>query len=341
MQIILNAPGVHQRTKEAVEQELAEMMPRLKRLLFQFRPEEKTLRAHLATQKNSEFSLTLSMRMPGKNVVVERSGQNLLPLVTEMKQSLMEQIKSQTSLIRKDRLRKKRTRSGEAVQESAAPPIELSAAEADEEEFRVRFSASLKPVLQDLYVHVTRSIRLAQLAGDLPPNYLKPSDVVDNVILRAYEEGRKLQGEEVPPSALYQIGEGIVAQEIQTCRSASQSVSMEAEPPETPPHWAVNDLGDELLEFYQPEEVLLYSDIMPDHQVPDPVRVLDEQEQMRDISMCLSQLNPAARNSFLLNRVEGFEIFEIALMQDRAEEEIARDIERCEEHLVKTFPSWS
>ncbi len=341
MQMILNAPGVHQRTKEAVEQELGELMPRLKRLLFQFRPEEKTLRANLATRKNNDFRLTLSVRMPGKNIIVERSGQNLIPLVTEAKQSLLEQIKAQSSLIRKERLRKKRTQSGEAIQEAVGPPVLVSAADADEEEFRDRFTARLKLVLQDLYGHVTRLIRLAQISGDLPPNYLNPSDVLDDVILRAYQWVRDRPGEEISPSVLYRIAEGIVSEEIRTGHETGRDVSVDAEVSEMEPHWEVTRLGDETLEFFQAEEVLLYADIMPDIHVPDPVRVLEEREQMRDISVCLSKLDPEARSSFLLNRVEGFEIFEIALMKSREEEEIARDIQRCEDHLIKTYSSGS
>ena len=107
MRIILNATGVHPRTKEAVENELEELTSRLKRILFQFRPEEKTLRVHLIPQKNNTFRITLSIRMPGKSIIVERTGQSLIPLVTEVKQSLFEQIKVQTSVIRKEHLRSK------------------------------------------------------------------------------------------------------------------------------------------------------------------------------------------------------------------------------------------
>ena len=38
MQIILNAPGIHQKTKEGAEKELEAFLPRLKQILFRFRP---------------------------------------------------------------------------------------------------------------------------------------------------------------------------------------------------------------------------------------------------------------------------------------------------------------
>lgn len=340
MQIILNAPGIHQRTKEAVENELGEMMPRLKRLLFQFRPEEKTLRAHMATQKNNEFRLTLSIRMPGRNILVERTGQNLIPLVNEVKQSLLEQIKAQTSVIRKERLRKKSAQQVEAIQDAIGSSDMISAGEADEEVFRDRFTSRLKLVLQELHGHVIRLIRLSQLAGDLPPNYLKPGEVVDDVIVRAYERVRTRQGEEITPAILYRIAEDILSDEIRNSQESSGNVSMEEKVPPRSPHWEVNDLNDDMLDFYQPEEMLLYEDIMPDVHVPDPVRILDEEEQMKDISFALSKMEPRARSCFLLNRVEGFEVYEIALMQGREEEEVSKDIQGCEDFLIDSYSSW-
>jgi len=340
MRIILNAAGIHQRTKEAVESELAEMVPRLKRLLFQFRPEEKTLRAHMATQKNNEFRLTLSIRVPGKSILVERTGQNLIPMVHDVKQSLLEQIKAQTALIRKERLRKKSAQQVEAVQDAVGSSEMISAGEADETEFRDRFASRLKLVLQELHGHVTRLVRLSQLAGDLPPNYLKPGDVVDDVILRAYERVRSRPGEEISPAVLYRIAEDILSEEIRNSQDSGGNISMDEKVPAQSPHWEVNDLSDDMLDFYQPEEMLLYEDVMPDVQVPDPVRMIDDQEQMRDISVALSRMDSEARSCFLLNRVEGFEVYEIALMQDRGEEEIARDIKRCEDFLVQSYSSW-
>jgi len=341
MQIILNAPGIHPRTKEAVEKELAEVVPRLKRILFQFRPEEKTLRAHLAEQKNNEYRLTLSLRMPGKDIMVERTGHGLIPLITESKQSLLEQIKVQTSVIRKERLRQRNTQQADAVREAVEIPTILSAAEADEEVLRDRFTTRLRFVLQDLHSHVSRMIRVSQLAGDLQPDYLKPSEVVDDVILRAYERIRKRPSEEISPMVLYQIAEAILRDEIQSCQNDRENViSIQDSVPTHSPHWEVNDLNDEILEFYQPEEVLRYADVMPDIQVPDPIRVLDEEEQMRDISLCLSRAAPPMRSAFLLNRVEGFDVFEIALMQGREEKEIADDIRKCEELLIETCSSW-
>ena len=334
MRIILNATGVHPRTKEAVENELEELTSRLKRILFQFRPEEKTLRVHLIPQKNNTFRITLSIRMPGKSIIVERTGQSLIPLVTEVKQSLFEQIKVQTSVIRKEHLRSKSLQQNEAIREAVGASSLLSSGEADGEVLRDRFTARLRLVLQDLHSHVTRLIRFSQLAGDLQPNYLRPGEVVNDVVLRAYELFRSKPDEEISPATLYQLAENIILDEINNFKEQEGNVvSMEEKAPRREHQWDVNDLGEEVLEFHQSEAALLYEDVMPDVHMPDPVRVLNDEEQMEGIFLGLSKESPFARSAFLLNRVEGFEAYEIAWIQNRSEDEVLKDIQTCEGSL--------
>ncbi len=339
MRIILNAPGEHHHTKEAVENELRESLPRLKRLLFQFRPEEKTLRANIVAQKNNVYRLTLSIRMPGKNLIVERTGHSLIPLVTEAKQSLFEQIKVQTAVIRKEHLRARSVQQGQAIQEAVGVSA-LMVPDEDEDELRDRFASRLRLVLQDLYSHVRRLIRFSQMSGDLPPDYLKPAEVVDDIIVRAYELFSAEPTGEMSPATLYQLADGILHDEIRNYEeSKANTVSLDEEVVQDRPEWELSDLGDESMEYYQLEESLLYSDVMPDVHVPDPVRALNEDEQVQEIFRCLSSVDASARSAFLLNRVEGFEAYEIAWMQERGEEQVATDILRCEDCLKETYPA--
>jgi DNA-directed RNA polymerase specialized sigma24 family protein len=96
-------------------------------------------------------------------------------------------------------------------------------------------------------------------------------------------------------------------------------------------------VGEQTLAFYKEEEVLLFGDVMPDAHHPDPARALDEKEQMNGIFQSLSGAGSMARSAFLLERVEGFEPYEIAWMQDRSEEEVRGDIQQCEEILKSTL----
>lgn len=342
MQIILNAPGIHQRTKEGVEQELEEFLPRLKQILFRFRPEEKNLRVNLVQQKNGAYRLTFSLRMPGKDLLVERTGHTLASLLTDAKQAMLEQIKVQAAVVRKDHLRAKSVQQRQAIQEAVgAPAVWTKDAAEDEEEMRDRFISRLGLVLQELYSHVRRLIRFSQLAGDIPVNHLKPGEVVDDILVRAYELFRSQpEGEEFSHASLYRLADQIIGDEISNYKDSRESgISLEERISPQDPRWQVSDLGEEFLAFHQSEEVLIYADVMPDVHFPDPARALDEKEQMLGIFRSLSGAGAPARSAFLLERMEGFEPYEIAWMQDRAEEEVKMDIQRCQDILSRTLSS--
>jgi DNA-directed RNA polymerase specialized sigma24 family protein len=340
MQIILNAPGIHHRTKEVVEQELEGFLPRLKQVLFRFRPEEKRLRVHLAQQKDNSYRLTLSLRMPGKNLIVERTGHTLISLVTDAKQALLEQIKVQAAVVRKEHLRAKSAQQSQAIQEAVGSPVVWRKEAADEGEMRERFISRLGLVLQELYSHVRRLIRVCQLAGEIPVNHLRPGEVVDDVLVRAYGLFRSQPEGEFSHATLYRLADEIIRDEISNYRDTEeQGISLEEKITRRDPRWQVSDLGEEVLAFYQEEEVLLYGDVMPDFHLPDPATALNEKEQMQEIFRSLSSVSSLARSAFLLERMEGFEPYEVAWMQDRKEEEVRSDIEQCDSILRRTLLS--
>ncbi len=340
MQIILNAPGIHQRTKEGVEKELEEYLPRLKQVLFRFRPEEKRLRVHLVQQKDSAYRLTLSLRMPGKNLIVERTGHTLISVITEAKQALLEQIKVQSAVVRKEHLRAKSAQQSQAIQEAVGGASVWTPETVDEEEMRDRFVSRLGMVLQELYSHVRRLIRSSQLAGDIPVNHLRPGEVVDDILVRGYEQFRSQPEGEFSPATMYRLADEIIRDEISNYQDKARTgISLEEEVSSHDPRWQVSDLGEEILPYYQEEEILLYGDVMPDAQLPDPARALDEKEQMSGIFRSLSLTSSQARSAFLLERMEGFEPYEIAWMQNRTEDEVSGDIQRCEKILRKAISS--
>jgi DNA-directed RNA polymerase specialized sigma24 family protein len=340
MQIILNAPGIHNRTKEGVERELEEFLPRLKQVLFRFRPEEKKLRVQLFQQKDQAYRLTLSVRMPGKNLIVERSGHTLMSVVTEAKQALLEQIKVQSAIMRKEHLRAKSAQQSQAIREAVGGASAWTGEAADEEEMRERFISRLGLVLQELYSHVRRLIRFAQLAGDIPGNHLRPGEVVDDILVRGYELYRSRPEEEFSHATMYRLADEIIRDEISNYKDREESrVSLDEKVTSRDPRWEVNDLGEESLAYHQAEAALLYADVMPDAHIPDPAQALDEKEQMTLIFQCLSKASPLARSAFLLERMEGFEPYEIAWMQDRSEEAVVEDLRRCEELLKEALSS--
>jgi DNA-directed RNA polymerase specialized sigma24 family protein len=61
--------------------------------------------------------------------------------------------------------------------------------------------------------------------------------------------------------------------------------------------------------------------------------VLDAEELMYRIHTILGDLPMLRRRAFVLNVLEAYELFEIAMLQDRPENEVRADIEAARKHL--------
>jgi hypothetical protein len=68
----------------------------------------------------------------------------------------------------------------------------------------------------------------------------------------------------------------------------AQSVAIEEDMPETPPEEAVATLGDEILDFYQPDEDLKLEDLVPDAHVPTPEQILESRDLQRYVNETLA-----------------------------------------------------
>src|SRR5690606_3443784 len=86
-------------------------------------------------------------------------------------------------------------------------------------------------------------------------------------------------------------------------------------------------------EFHQPWSALRLEDILVDENADDPEKSLSDAEQRRLIMKYLGMFHSKARSAFYLNRIEGFEPYEIAMIQNRDEEKVREDIAKCVEAL--------
>jgi actin-like ATPase involved in cell morphogenesis len=78
--------------------------------------------------------------------------------------------------------------------------------------------------------------------------------------------------------------------ERELARDNELTVSIEEDIPETPPTQEVSTLGDEILDFYQPDEDLKVEDIVPDLEVPTPEQVMETKELQTCVREALLEL---------------------------------------------------
>lgn len=116
---------------------------------------------------------------------------------------------------------------------------------------------------------------------------------------------------------------------------------------ETRPHRSLHERADELqpdgppredeelwwAELLGQEEVVGLEDLIPDTEGTEPWRRLEAEEQRDRLLALIAGLPHARRQALLLHAMEGYATDEIAMLQDRPEDEVKADIESARKWL--------
>jgi DNA-directed RNA polymerase specialized sigma24 family protein len=144
--------------------------------------------------------------------------------------------------------------------------------------------------LGPLYDHVRHQIAYLESTGDLVAGEVNVEDVVDTVLLRAFREFSKgAAGREVG-SWLIELADQQLGREVRRSKAERRTnVHIEKDIPEVPPVEEVKTLGEEIFEYYQPDEDLKLEDIFPDMDVSSPEDfVAAKEELLRCINAALA-----------------------------------------------------
>jgi len=146
---------------------------------------------------------------------------------------------------------------------------------------RELFLSSARQHLNRLYEFVRYQLAYFQSSGDLLPGELTTEDVVDAVLRRAYQEFVKGSAEREVGSWLIQLATERLKSEVKRLKSErNRTVRLEEDIPEVPPAEEVTTLGEEIFDFYQPDEDLKLEDIFPDFDVSAPEDFVAAKEEL-------------------------------------------------------------
>jgi len=204
-----------------------------------------------------------------------------------------------------------------------------------EQHNREVFFASASQHLNRVYESVRHQLAYFESVGDLLPGELTPEDVVDAVLLSAYHEFVKEPAKRDIGNWLVERAEEQLRREVKRLKSErNRMVHIEEDIPETPPTQEVSTLGDEILEFYQPDEDLKLEDIFPDVDVSTPEEMASAKEEfLLCVNAALAGMPREWRRALRLRHAEGFTEAELAQALQKAEPEIERILEYARQHL--------
>lgn len=188
--------------------------------------------------------------------------------------------------------------------------------------------------LGKLYEFVRTELDTARAAGDVMPREVTSEDIVDEVVLRAYQEFAKNPNPGNIRDTLMKLARERVKKEIGQLRAwHRQTVHTEEDIPETPPEEGVSTLGDEILDFYEPDEDLKLEDIIPDLSIPTPEQVAEMNELRLCLSAALAAMPRQWRRALLLCHVEGLAGARLAKAVGKSEPETQRLLEHARHYL--------
>lgn len=225
------------------------------------------------------------------------------------------------TLGRKESLFKRRTR---ALAEFTAvdPLLQQKAALGNQEEFLTL----LCPLLDHLRDHAKRELRILEINGLLPPDQVTATELLDEVMTRAWlriaGQPRQVSLDLWLVNLLDETLEEMIKPEWQVKRSLVQrndQLHSEDVPQVDDQEWWVWLLG-------EGESASAGYDY-PRGESDSAAEQAEAMELKDRVHALLGELPKARRQAFALNVLEGYDVFEIAMLQDRPETDIHADIE--------------
>jgi len=204
-----------------------------------------------------------------------------------------------------------------------------------EQRHREMFFSLIGQHVKNLYHFVRHQLRHFEAVGELMPGELTVDDVVDAVLLRAYGEFVKHPPERKIRSWLIGLAREHLASEVKRLRTWRERTEArtEADIPDTPPAEWVTRLGEEILEFHEPDEDLKLEDVLPDLNVSTPEEHAEVVEMRLCVSSALAGMPKEWRRALLLRYVDGLAGAELARALGRSVPESERLLEHARQHL--------
>lgn len=231
------------------------------------------------------------------------------------------------TLRRKGAISKRRSR-GQAELAAAGPLLQHDVETGKQDEFM----KVLRPLLGHLGQHARRELRIMEAHGTLHAGQVIFAHLLDEVVTRAWLQFAARPQWMPLDLWLTKILDGILEEQMHRDQLAPESLHDQREEilPQNAPQvgdqeWWVSLLGE--------DEILTNADALYSRQSAWAEEVLEAEELMYRIHTLLGELPMLRRRAFVLNVLEAYELFEIAMLQDRPEDEVRADIEAARKHL--------
>jgi DNA-directed RNA polymerase specialized sigma24 family protein/ribosome-associated translation inhibitor RaiA len=348
-----------------VEREIQQHVQKLERRLKVFSPDLVHLHGTVDCGAGPKLGceVSLNLRLPTGQLSAQDSGTNAQAAVKKAFAELISQLNKHKGLLRsehkwvhdrgeliaeepvtmatKKAARKTNGHAPEAVDE----PVLSESGKATVEEITDRtFDGEGTPLQREIrnYLsnnlgrlerYVSRELRLREAESEIPAGRISEVEVLDEVVVSA------LSVEQRPANVT--LERWLFRLTLQTIRKMAKMEDGDRDriPLEKSAGTQNVTASDEaFLQFHQPGEMLLESDVIADVREGNPEERAASDETIDQLEISLNGAGAAEREAFVLFAIEGFTVPEIAEITERKESQIRADILAARDHLIKKLP---
>lgn len=297
--------------------------PRLERVLAPYRPEVQDVRVtfflHKKPSRKERYEVRAVIHLPTGTLAAEEENADAFAALDLAVDRLVAEIKRHKERVRKDYVFRRKNRQ-RADLDAAGAMLQRDVKGGRREDF----FQLLRPQLRVLRPYAQRELRVLELKGALHRGEVEVDDVLDDVLVRAWERfSRRPKNQPLHlwlTGLLHEAIEGHVEEEPRPHESLEKEVEQADEK-----EWWTELLGE--------KENFTLADLLPDEAGNGALDELEAQEQRDRIMTVLGDVPAAQRQAFLLHALEGYDVAEIAMLQDRPEEQVRQDVEAVRQTL--------
>ncbi len=190
----------------------------------------------------------------------------------------------------------------------------------------------LRPLLPKLGRFVKHEFSYLRSRGDLTVDYPTAQDVIDEVLVRAYQNLNQRPGKAEPLPWLYRIAHEVLTEAIRQRQTEEERfVSLDSPPPEAPDQ-TIDEQDEATYEYWQPDEMLKLEDMVPISDAT-PEKTASEDEMRKHLRTALTHLPATWRRAVWLTQAEGMTLGTVAEVLGASVEETRRWIEQADAYL--------
>lgn len=222
---------------------------------------------------DNAYVVRLRMHLPRKRIVVASAGDaDANRALHQAQDRLRRQVERHIERLRHQsayKRRARRLRLRELKRRAAELPVDVLQ-QAD---------TGIEPLLPRLERVVRRELAYLRDSGDLSSDYPSVQDVIDEAVAGVKADWRNVASGEGLLQRLLNEAFRAMDREAEASRRYGETVSLEAAPPDDADDQAEAMIEEEFQEYYQPDEALRLSDVLPDTAARVPESMLDDTQQ--------------------------------------------------------------